>query len=146
MPSDTVVPSSLTIWLAPPSAGRSTRHRGACLHFDGVRHGVPDYVFYDYCGEHCSLFSLDQPLAGFLVQSMTTSSRDKLLRVMLSCFSVGQPLAGFLVKSMRLIPTNMVGHTCERGFDCSGSHVKRAPTTSATVHEVRVLSFPNERT
>ena len=29
-------------------------------------------------------------------------------------FSLGQSKAGFLVKSMRLIPTNMVGQTCER--------------------------------
>ena len=97
------VPSSLTIWLAPPRAGRSRRHRGACLYVDGVRHGVPDYVFHGDCGERCSLLSLDQSLADFLVQSVTTSSRDKLWRASLPRFSVGQPSAGFLVKSMRLI-------------------------------------------
>ena len=79
------------------SAQRWTEQKtsSACLYFDGVRHGVSDYVGYDYCEEHCSLFSFDQPLAGSLVQSMTTSSRDKLWRAMLSCSSVGQPLAGF---------------------------------------------------
>ena len=36
-------------------------------------------------------------------------------------FSLGQPVAGFLVKFRRLLPTNMVGQTCERVGDCGGS-------------------------
>ena len=75
---------------------------------DGVRHCASDYVFHAYCGEHCSLFSLALPLAGFLVQLL------------------------------HLIPTSLVGQTSARVLDCSGSHVKRALTCSATVHGVRV--------
>ena len=43
-------------------------------------------------------------------------------------FSLGQPVAGFLVKFMRLLPTNMVGQTCERVGYCGGSHAKRVLT------------------
>ena len=61
-------------------------------------------------------------------------------------FSVGQPLAGFLVKLMRL-------NSHEHGW----SDLRKSPSlqrlpreecsaSSATVHEVRVISFPRERT
>ena len=78
---------------APTRAGRSRRHRGACL-----RYGVTDDIFPRQIMESNALL-----------------------------FSLGQPVAGFLVKSMRLIPTNMVGQTCERVGDC-GSHAKRVVT------------------
>ena len=77
-------------YTAPTRAGRSRRHRGACLG-DEVRHGVPD---------------------------------DVLPRQAVECPVLSRPAAaGFMV-----IPTNMVGQTCERVSDCCGSHVKRVVT------------------
>ena len=75
---------------APTREGWSRRHRGACL-----RHGDTDDVFPRQAVESNALL-----------------------------FSLDQPLAGFLVKSMRSIPTNMVAPTCERVKDCCSSHVK----------------------
>ena len=69
---------------APARSGRSRRHRGACLG-DEVRHGVPIDVFPRQAAESNALL-----------------------------FSLDQPLAGYMVKSMRLIPRNMVGQACER--------------------------------
>ena len=46
--------------------------------------------------------------------TLTTSSRDKLWRAMLSCLSGPVEKAGSMVKSMRLIPKNEVGQACER--------------------------------
>ena len=66
-------------------------------------------------------------------------------------FSVDQPKAGFLVKSTRLIPTNMVGQTCERVRDCGGSHAKRVMTLrrkTVTLNEAQgeVSSVAKEKT
>ena len=69
---------------APTRGGWSRRHRGACLG-DGVRHGVPDDVFPRQAAESNALL-----------------------------FSLDQPVVGYMVKSMRLIPTNTVGQACDR--------------------------------
>ena len=63
-------------------------------------------------------------------------------------FSLGQSKAGFLVKSMRLIPTNMVGQTCETGGAC-GSHAKRVMTKrrkTVTLNEEQGEVLPWRRT
>ena len=69
---------------APTREGWSRRHRGAC-NGDEVRHGVPIDVFPRQAAESNALL-----------------------------FSLDQPLAGYMVKSMRLIPTNKVGQACDR--------------------------------
>ena len=126
-----------TIWLAPPNEGRSRRHRGACLYVDGVRHGVPDYV-YTLIVESNALSSLSTSLWRFLVQSMTTSFPRQVMESNASSFLCRPEVDA-------LDSHEHVGQTCERAIDCSGSHVKRASTTSATIHEVRVLPFPREK-
>ena len=60
-----------------------------------------------------------------------------LWRALLSLLS-RPATGGFLVQLLHLIPTSMIGQTSARVLDCGGSHVKRALTCSATVHEVRV--------
>ena len=56
--------------------------------------------------------------------TLTTSSRDKLWRAMLSCSLSTSRRLGFLVKPMRLIPTNSVGQTLRN------SQIAAAPTRS----------------
>ena len=60
--------------VSPARSGRSRRHRGACLG------GVPIVVFPRQAAESNALL-----------------------------FSLDQPVVGYMVKSMRLIPTNTVG-------------------------------------
>ena len=59
-------------------SGRSTRHRGGCLG-DEVRHGVPIDVLPRQAAEsNALLFSLDQPLAGYMVKSMRLIPTNKV--------------------------------------------------------------------
>ena len=63
MPVDGVALQETAGYTVPTRAGRSRRHRGACLG-DGVRHGVPDDVFPRQAVEsNTLLFPLDQPTA-----------------------------------------------------------------------------------
>ena len=48
------------------------------------------------------------------------------------------PAVGWRLGVDALDSHEQVGQTCEGAFGCSGSHVKRALTISATIHEVRV--------
>ena len=98
-------------YTAPTRSGRSRRHRGACFGADD-----DELPRAGRSRRHRGACLGDEVRHGV--------PDDVLPRQAVECPVLSRPAAaGFMV-----IPTNMVGQTCERVSDCCGSHVKRVVT------------------